>query len=150
MARSSDADAELDDALALLHFAFRRVVEGPDAVLAKRGFGRVHHRILYFIRRLPSPSVGELQAVLAVTKQSLHPPLQALVKKGYVASTRSPESRRTKLLTLTKKGAALENALTEPQRKMFDQAFRALPKSAEAAWRKVMFEVGGRKAHLER
>lgn len=150
MTRSSDAAAELDDALALLHFAFRRVVEGPDAVLAKRGFGRVHHRILYFIRRLHSPSVGELQEVLAVTKQSLHPPLQELVKKGYVASTRSPESRRTKRLTLTQKGAALESALSEPQRKMFAKAFRALPKSAEVAWRKVMLEVGDHKARLAR
>ncbi|HEX7664774.1 MAG TPA: MarR family transcriptional regulator [Polyangiaceae bacterium] len=150
MARSSDSQTDLDDALALLSFAFRRVVEGPDAMLAKRGFGRVHHRILYFVRRLPSPSVGELQEILGVTKQSLHPPLQELVKKGYVASTRSPASRRTKILTLTKKGAALEDALSGPQRKMFAQAFRSLPKSAESAWRKVMFEIGGRKAIVAR
>jgi DNA-binding MarR family transcriptional regulator len=77
----SQKDA-LDDALELLHFAFRKTVEAPDRVLAKHGLGRVHHRVLFFVRRRAGLSVGELRAVLAVSKQALPRPPRELHHGG--------------------------------------------------------------------
>ncbi|HEY3595156.1 MAG TPA: helix-turn-helix domain-containing protein, partial [Polyangiaceae bacterium] len=67
---------ELDLALALMYFAFRKMIEEPDRLLELRGLGRVHHRVLFFVTRRPGLSVGELLSILAVSKQSLHEPMQ--------------------------------------------------------------------------
>jgi DNA-binding MarR family transcriptional regulator len=121
------------------------VVEEPDRILAGKRLGRVHHRILYFVRRNEGLCVGDLLAILAITKQSLHRPMQDLLERGLVRSTRSPQNMRTKILTLTARGAALEERLSGPQRDAFRRAFR-LARDCEPAWRAVMFELGGRRA----
>ena len=135
MARRSDSaagDARLDDALALLHFAFRTVTARADAALELRGMGRIHHRILLH--------------TLGITKQSLHRPLQELTTGGYMTSVRCPTNRRTKQLALTSSGAALERSLSGPQRTAFAKVFAAVTPGAVAGWSDVMFELGARRA----
>jgi DNA-binding MarR family transcriptional regulator len=127
-----------NEPLALLHFAFRAVVSGPDAVLARRGLGRVHHRILFFVARAPAMSVGELTAVLGITKQALHRPLQELVRGKLVELRPDPMSGRVRRLRLTATGAALERRLSGEQRRLFADAFRQAGPSAAAGWRAVM------------
>jgi len=73
-------ESELTLAIALMHFGFRKMIEEPDRLLARRGFGRVHHRVLFFVARRPGLSVGELLAILDVSKQSLHRPMQDLLR----------------------------------------------------------------------
>ena len=148
MARPSEPDADLDDALRLLHFAFRTVTARADAALAKRGYGRTHHRILYFIRREPGQSVATLLATLGVTKQSLHAPLQQLVRAGLVAKTRSVENGRVKELALTPRGRTLEASLSGPQRSLFASAFAGAPAASVAGWRAVMVALGGKQLRL--
>ncbi len=143
---SAERFDELDDALELLHFAFRTSVAEPDKILAAHGLGRVHHRILYFVRRNPGLSVGDLLAILDVTKQSLHRPMAELVEAGLVTAERSPESRRTKVLALTRRGARLEDRLSGLQRAGFEAALATVSSAGERAWRTVMWEVGGRRA----
>jgi DNA-binding MarR family transcriptional regulator len=134
---------ELNQAMGLLQFAFRKVVEEPDRILAKRGLGRVHHRVLYFIARNRRLSVGDLLRVLAVSKQALHGPLQQLVRSGLVLAEPAPGNRRIKLLRLTKEGAALEDRVSASQRSQFARAFERAGKARTAGWRGVMEALAG-------
>jgi DNA-binding MarR family transcriptional regulator len=85
----------------LIHVGFRRVVAGPDRLLATRGYGRVHHRILFVVGRNPGLSVGDLLALLDVTRQAISGPLRRLVVDGLVSAETSSSSRRRKSLVLT-------------------------------------------------
>ncbi len=80
----------LDDPPALLFFGFRAVTAEPDRILAERGLGRVHHRILYFVGRSPGIRVGALLTTLGVSRQALNRPLRALLRAGLVESAVPP------------------------------------------------------------
>src|SRR5438552_1566315 len=99
-------ERELSFALALIHFAFRKIIQEPDRLLARRGLGRVHHRVLFFVGRRPGLSVGELLAILDVSKQSLHRPMHDLLGLGMLEARPHPENRRVKRLHLTASGRA--------------------------------------------
>jgi DNA-binding MarR family transcriptional regulator len=129
---------QLNEALELLHFAFRKVMERPDAILAQHGLTRVHHRILYFVARHPACSVGELLAILGVSKQALHAPLRRLIRDGYIDATAPATNRRLKLLRLSERGTALEDLLSSDQRARFAAVFDACGPEAERSWRSIM------------
>ena len=69
---------ELRHAIELLFFGYRAFTDRPDRILERRGLGRVHHRILYFVGRNPQVSVKGLLEILAVSKQALSAPLRRL------------------------------------------------------------------------
>jgi DNA-binding MarR family transcriptional regulator len=73
-----DREVSLRRAIEELYFGYRAFTALPDKMLAERGLGRTHHRILYFVRRDPGISIGELLAVLEVTKQAIHRPIKDL------------------------------------------------------------------------
>lgn len=129
---------ELNTALESLHFGFRSVVAGPDKVLAKRGLGRVHHRVLYFIGRSPGLAVGELCRILGVSKQALNAPLRDLLARRLVRSTVDPANRRRKLLSLTPAGVEFEHKLSDTQRERMAVVFAEAGRDAEQGWRTVM------------
>ena len=79
--------------------------------LATLGMGRAHHRVLHFVGRAPGIKVGELLAILDITKQSLGRVLTPLVEDGFVTQSPGRNDRRQRLLSLTEKGAALERKL---------------------------------------
>src|SRR5512146_2026542 len=107
---------ELDQAQELLFFAFRNLTAEPDRVLAERGLSRVHHRILYFVRRNPGLGPGDLLRILRVSKQALARPLRELSSQGLVRGEAVPENRRRKRLTLTSAGVRFERRISELQR----------------------------------
>lgn len=129
---------ELNDALELMHFAFRAVIARPDEILLQHGLARMHHRILYFVGRNPGVSVNRLLECMKISKQALHGPLRSLVEKGLVAAAPAPGDRRVKQLTLTEAGAQLEDLLSGDQRQRFESAFGRAGSAKEAAWREVM------------
>jgi DNA-binding MarR family transcriptional regulator len=132
---------ELDDALDLFHFAWRSIVAQPDRILARHGLSRVHHRILYFIRRNPNLSVNGLVEVLGTSKQALHPALRALQERKLVVALASPEDRRIKRLSLTPKGKAFEDVLSGDQRERLERAFTGLGANKERVWREMMGRI---------
>jgi DNA-binding MarR family transcriptional regulator len=134
--------ATLDEAQELLFFAFRGLTAEPDRVLAQRGLSRVHHRILYFVRRNPGLGPGDLLRILRVSKQALARPLRELSAQGLLASAAVPENRRRKRLGLTAAGVRLERRLSELQRRRFAAAFAAAGPAAASAWRQVMKLLG--------
>jgi len=129
---------ELNEALELMHFGFRKLIEKPDQLLAERGMHRMHHRLLYFIARNEGLCVSDLQAILKISKQALHRPLSALIEKELVESVSSVKDARVRKLSLTRKGKALETRLSRMQRNQFRKVFKRCTPETEAAWREVM------------
>lgn len=109
-------EAEIRRGIELLYFGYGNMVKGADALLAERGFGRAHHRALYFIARRPGMPVSDLLLLLNITKQSLSRVLGELQSHDHVAQTVGTRDRRQRLLRLTPSGAALEAELFEQLR----------------------------------
>ena len=94
-------EEELRQAIELLYFAYRGFTAGPDRILADYGFGRAHHRVIYFVGRHPAITVKDLLAILGITKQSLSRVLGQLVRDGFITQRPGPRDRRQRLLELT-------------------------------------------------
>ncbi len=131
-------EEELRQGIELLFYAYRDFTAEADAILADYGFGRAHHRVIYFVGRYPSISVSELLSILRITKQSLSRVLGQLVQQDFINQRPGPSDRRQRLLTLTDKGRALEARLTERQRAMFARAYREAGAEAVEGFRKVL------------
>jgi DNA-binding MarR family transcriptional regulator len=137
-------DEELRQGIELLFFAYRDFTAEPDAMLAKYGFGRAHHRVIYFVGRTPGMTVGELLAILRITKQSLSRVLGQLVDQGFIVQKTGPRDRRQRLLHLTEKGSELERQLSAEQRARIARAYRAAGAQAVEGFRRVMLGIIGR------
>ena len=131
-------DAQLRRAIEAMFFAYRGFTADPDRILAARGYGRAHHRALHFVGRSPGTTVGDLLAVLGVTKQSLNRVLRTLVEDGLVESRVGARDRRERNLRLTETGAALERALSDAQRARMRAAFREAGPAAVSGFREVL------------
>ncbi len=130
-------EEELRNGMELLFYAYRDFTQEADAILAKFGLGRAHHRALYFIGRNPDISVSELLAILRITKQSLSRVLGEMISQDLV--TQAPGLRdRRRHLQLTPKGIALERSLSERQRGCFARAYREAGVDAVEGFRKVL------------
>ncbi len=134
-------EEELRQAIEMLFFAYRDFTAEPDQILAQYGFGRAHHRVVYFVGRHPGITVSELLAILAITKQSLSRVLGQLVEEGFVAQRPGERDRRQRLLDLTETGRELERRLTENQRKRFARAFREAGPEAVEGFHRVLFNI---------
>jgi DNA-binding MarR family transcriptional regulator len=133
----------------LLFFGYRDFTAGADAILAELGMGRAHHRVLHFVGRRPGTTVGELLAILAITKQSLGRVLTPLIEEGYVVPTPGRSDRRQRLLALTPKGAELERRLFERQRETLTRAYREAGPAAVEGFRRVMRGLMGAEARAQ-
>ena len=102
---------EIRRGVELLYFGYINMVKGADAILAREGLGRAHHRALYFIARRPGMPVGDLLRLLAITKQSLGRVLSDLQARALVEQVIGVRDRRQRLLRLTASGDAMEAAL---------------------------------------
>ena len=131
-------EAEIRTAQDMLFFAYRDFTNAADVILVELGLGRAHHRVLHFVGRNAGMSVGDLLAVLRITKQSLARVLGALVEQGYVAQVQGRADRRQRLLTLTAAGEELERRLFESQRERIVRAYREAGSAAVDGFRRVM------------
>ncbi len=131
-------DDELRHAIELLFFAYRDFTGEADTVLEGYGFGRAHHRVIYFVGRNPGISVSELLRILKITKQSLNRVLSALMENDYITQEVDPEDGRRRLMRLTGKGRGLERELTQRQSARIARAYRDAGADAVAGFREVM------------
>ena len=131
-------EEELRLAQDMLFFAMRDLNAAPDEILAELGFGRAHHRCLHWVARRPGLKVGELLAILGITKQSLTRVLGPLIGEGYIAQAPGPQDRRQRLLTLTEKGQALERRLYSVQRERLVVAYREAGGPAVDGFKRVL------------
>jgi DNA-binding MarR family transcriptional regulator len=131
-------EEELRLAQDMMFFAMRDMNRSADTIFAELGFGRAHHRTLHWIARRPGLKVGELLAILGITKQSLTRVLGPLIRQGYVAQVAGAQDRRQRLLTLTERGAALERRAFEAQRERLLAAYREAGGTAVEGFRRVL------------
>lgn len=134
--------AALRDAIEALYFGYRAFTDRPDRILERRGLGRLHHRILYFVGRHPDVSVSGLLEILAVSKQAINAPLRQLVEMTLIAQSPAPGDRRVKRLRLTAQGERLEGELTGVQLRQLEAAFETAGPAGEAGWAAVMKSLG--------
>ena len=134
-------EEDLRQAMEMLFFAYRDFTAEPDQILAAYRFGRAHHRVLYFVGRNPTITVSELLDILGVTKQSLSRVLGQLIRDGFIVRRRSEQDQRKRLLELTDKGRALENALVEKQRLRIAQAYQKAGAEAVEGFRQVLLNI---------
>jgi DNA-binding MarR family transcriptional regulator len=128
----------LDLAMQRMYFGWKGIVEDSNAVMARHGLARAHHRILFVIGRADGIAVGELLQTLGISAQALQRPMATLIEKGFVAAQRDPLQHRRKKLSLTEAGLALENEASEAQRAIFRRAFDAAGSQAAEGWSRVM------------
>jgi DNA-binding MarR family transcriptional regulator len=135
-ARSPDDEAPLYELIELFFFAYRDFVGDADRLLEAYGFGRAHHRVLYFVSRRPGLTIAELLEILRITKQSLNRVLRELVDKNFVETRAGALDRRRRQLYATPEGERLHLRLAQAQTRRFVSAFEQLggsdPKSATA------------------
>ncbi|MDP1730076.1 MAG: MarR family winged helix-turn-helix transcriptional regulator [Devosia sp.] len=115
------------DVMGLFFFAYRDFVGDADALLDRQGFGRAHHRVLYFVNLKPGMPVADLLDILKITKQSLARVLRQLIDNGYVEQKTGAADRRQRLLYATAKGRDFFETLSTTQTSRIDAAFAALP-----------------------
>lgn len=129
------------DVMGLFFFAYRDFVTDADALLARRGFGRAHHRVLYFVNIRPGMPVADLLGILKITKQSLARVLRQLIDDGYIEQKTGPTDRRQRLLIATQKGQEFFATLSQSQARRINAALEALPPEAANQVRKFMVEM---------
>ena len=105
---------EIRKAIELIFFSYRDFTAGPDKILEKINFGRAHHRVIYFVGKQKKITIKELLSILQITKQSLSRVLNQLVKEKFILVSTGID-KRTKNLSLTKKGEDLEKELSTIQ-----------------------------------
>lgn len=118
------------DIMGLFFFAYRDFTGDADALLDHQGFGRAHHRVLYFVNLRPGMPVADLLDILKITKQSLARVLRQLIDNGYVEQRTGRTDRRQRLLYATVKGEAFFAGLSASQASRIEAALAALPPDA--------------------
>lgn len=136
-------EAALRLAIEQFYFGYRAFTVQPDRILAQRGLGRVHHRILYFVGRNPRISVNALLNMLSVSKQALNAPLRQLMDMQLVMIDTATHDKRVRELSLTSAGAELEAQLTGTQMQQLQTVFAQVGANAEAGWHQVMRSLSG-------
>ena len=131
----SDIERTLTETIELFFFAYRDFTGEADQRLADKGFGRAHHRVLYFVNRYPGLPVADLLDILKITKQSLARVLRQLVEDGYIAQEQGATDRRQRLLYPTARGSELARALTDLQMRRVEKAMRSAGDGGTAAIR---------------
>ena len=107
-------ETEIRKAIELIFFSYRDFTAGPDKILEKINFGRAHHRVIYFVGKQKKITIKDLLLILQITKQSLSRVLNQLVKEKFILVSTGID-KRTKNLSLTKKGEDLEKELSTIQ-----------------------------------
>jgi len=137
------------ETIELLFFAYRDFVSDPDAILAKIGMGRAHHRVVYFVCRQPGMMVTDLLDTLQITKQSLARVLKQLIESGYIRQMAGAKDRRQRRLYPTLAGRELALALSEPQSRRIARALEDFTPEMQTAVKEFLRRMRGRDENLE-
>lgn len=95
--------------------AYRDFVGDADKTLEEMGFGRAHHRVLFFVNKNHGLTVAELLEILGITKQSLSRILRQLLDSEHLTQKTGRDDRRQRMLYPTLKGRELILQLSAPQ-----------------------------------
>ena len=110
-------------------------------LLERQGFGRAHHRVIYFVNLRPGMPVADLLDILRITKQSLARVLRQLIDNGYIEQKHGDTDRRQRLLYATEKGRDFFETLSATQTSRIDAALAALPEATRDAVTRFFVEM---------
>ena len=133
-------EKEIRKIIELMFFSYRDFTSGPDKVLEKIKFGRAHHRVIYFVGKRNNLTIKELLSILKITKQSLSRVLNQLVKEKYIVLSIG-EDKRTKKLSLSRRGLELEKKLSEIQINKIFNVIKNFNENEINGFKKVLFEM---------
>tara|TARA_Y100000590_G_scaffold426510_1_gene535673 strand:+ start:1672 stop:2157 length:486 start_codon:yes stop_codon:yes gene_type:complete len=134
------SDKEIRKIIELFFFSYREFTLGPDVILEKLNFGRAHHRVIYFVGKKKKVTIRDLLSILQITKQSLSRVLNQLVEEKYILVS-SGTDKRTKNLSLTKKGIDLEEKLSKIQIKKIKNIFKNKNEQDIYSFKKILYEM---------
>lgn len=126
LARHGEPPAVAIDLIELMFFGYRDFVGVADAALSQTDYGRAHHRILHFVDRNPGLTMGELLAILKVTKQAASRVTRTLIEDGLIEARAGEADRREKRLRTTPRGHALAADLIGLQSRRIEAALAGL------------------------
>jgi len=132
------------DVMETFFFGYQAFTAKADDMLARRGLGRVHQRILFFIAREPGLSNNALLEVLNVSKQALNIPLRQLLEMQLVVVETDASDKRKRRLSLTRGGAALEQTLRREQMRLIQAALASVGPQAAEGWLAFNRALSGR------
>ncbi len=133
-------EKEIRKIIELMFFSYRDFTAGPDKVLEKINFGRAHHRVIYFVGKQNNLTIKELLSILQITKQSLSRVLNQLVNENFVVLSVG-QDKRTKNLSLTKKGFELEKKLSHIQISKIYNILKEFDEKDINGFKKVLFSM---------
>lgn len=129
------------DLMGLFFFAYRDFVGDADLLLGRQGFGRAHHRVLYFVNLRPGMPVADLLHILKITKQSLARVLRQLIDSGLIEQRTGRSDRRQRLLYPTGEGQAFFEKLSKTQANRINAAIAALPEEGREIVKRFLTEM---------
>ena len=142
------SDTEIRKVIELIFFSYREFTSGPDKVLDKINFGRAHHRVIYFVGKKKQITIRSLLEILQITKQSLSRVLNQLVKEGYIKLS-TGKDKRTKNLTLTIRGVALEKELSDIQINRIKEIIKNADEKDINGFKKILYAMIDKKNQLK-
>ena len=141
-------EKEIRKIIELMFFSYRDFTSGPDKILEKINFGRAHHRVIYFVGKKNNLTIKELLSILQITKQSLSRVLNQLVREKFIILS-TGEDKRTKKLSLSKKGEELEKKLSDIQIKKIYNILKDLNENDINGFKKVLYSMIDKKNQLK-
>ena len=133
-------ETEIRKAVELIFFSYRDFTAGPDKILEKINFGRAHHRVIYFVGKQKKITIKELLSILQITKQSLSRVLNQLVKEKFILVSTGLD-KRTKNLSLTKKGEDLEKELSTIQINKIRNVLKQFKEKDINGFKKILYAM---------
>ena len=133
-------EKEIRKIIELMFFSYRDFTSGPDKILEKIKFGRAHHRVIYFVGKQNNLTIKELLLILQITKQSLSRVLNQLVDEKYVILSIGVD-KRTKKLSLSRKGQELEKKLSDIQIKKIYNTLKLFDEKDINGFKKVLYAM---------
>ena len=133
-------ETEIRKAIELIFFSYRDFTAGPDKILERINFGRAHHRVIYFVGKQKKITIKELLSILQITKQSLSRVLNQLVKEKFILVSTGID-KRTKNLSLTKKGEDLEKELSTIQINKIKNVLKQFNEKDINGFKKILYAM---------
>jgi DNA-binding MarR family transcriptional regulator len=147
MPESSTGAYPFGDLLALARQSWLGQMASRLEALGYPGYARSDAAVIRFLRRGPAP-VGQLGAVLGVTRQAARKVADGLQERGYVTLARGTHDARQVNVTLTPAGHAYASAVTaviaELNRQVAERAGPAQLAAADAVLRAALFDDSAR------
>ena len=93
-----------------LYLASKEITRKYQPMLDKLDLTYTQYIVMMYLWEIGGGSARDLSRALLLDPSTLTPILKKLEQKGYLARTRDPEDERSLIITLTDRGAALQDA----------------------------------------